>query len=127
MEGVTGHDEIAIGRAIATLVQTATFGVAANSYAAHCNRNFDEVAVTAANDKSGGLYIFEYRQQPAGSSIQDAKLPRRSEEAVRCAIDVVADPGTDDQSGWLVRVRGENCELLCAIDAHEAEATRQQG
>jgi hypothetical protein len=58
-------------------------------------------------------------------------LPRRCQaarqEAIRCAVDVLADlqPGTDDLSGWLVRVLDENGGLLCSIDVSEAEAARQ--
>lgn len=49
------------------------------------------------------------------------------EEAIRCAIDLLVDlePGTDPLTGWLVRVRDENGELLCPIDILEAEAARQ--
>ncbi|WP_147377757.1 DUF6894 family protein [Mesorhizobium waimense] len=120
----------AIGRAIAILVQTANFDVAANSYDAHSNGNFDEVAVTAANDESGGLYIFEYRDGDGCQQVPPSKMPSfhaAREEAIRCAIDVLVDlqSGTDDPSGWLVRVRDENGELRCSIDVSEAEAARQ--
>lgn len=56
-----GSDDAALDRARAILVQTATFGRAGNDYDAESNGNFDEVAVTAANEEYGGLYIFEYR------------------------------------------------------------------
>ncbi|PAP92852.1 MULTISPECIES: hypothetical protein [unclassified Mesorhizobium] len=54
-------------------------------------------------------------------------LEAAREEAVRCAIDLLVDlqPGTDYLSGWLVRVRDENGEVLNAIDVQEAEAARQ--
>ncbi|CAH2408134.1 DUF6894 family protein [Mesorhizobium escarrei] len=53
-------------------------------------------------------------------------LEAAREEAVRCAIDLLVDlqPGTDDLSGWLVRLRDENGELLYAIDVQEAETAR---
>ena len=129
-EPVAGHDEIAIGRAIAILVQTANFDVAANRYDVHSNGNFDEVAVTAANDESGALYIFEYRDGEGSRQVPPSKMPSfhaAREEAIRCAIDVLADlqPGTNALSGWLVRVRDETGELLCSIDVSEAEAARQ--
>ncbi|MER8441533.1 hypothetical protein NKH36_34310 [Mesorhizobium sp. M1312] len=91
--------------------------------------NFDEVAVTAANDENGGLYIFEYRDGGRGRQVPPSRMPTLEaarEEAVRCAIDLLVDlqPGTDDLSGWLVRLRDENGELLYAIDVQEAEAAR---
>jgi hypothetical protein len=125
-------DEAALERARAILVQTATFGVAANDYEAESNGNFDEVAVTAANDEYGGLYIFEYRDGEGSRKVPPARMPSLEaarEEAVRSAIDLLADlePGADDYlSGWLVRVLGENGELLYTIEVHEAEAARQK-
>jgi hypothetical protein len=49
------------------------------------------------------------------------------DEAIRCAIDLLVDlePCTDELTGWLVRVRDANGELLCAIGVPEAEAARQ--
>ena len=58
----SGSEASALDRARAILVQTATFGLAANDYDARSNGNFDEVAATAVNDAEGnGVYIFEYR------------------------------------------------------------------
>jgi hypothetical protein len=124
-----GTNEAAINRAKAILVQTATFNLAVNDYDARSNGNFDEVAVTAANDENGGLYIFEYRDGGRGRQVPPSRmrsLEAAREEAVRCAIDLLVDlqPGTDDLSGWLVRLRDENGELLYAIDVQEAEAAR---
>ncbi|PAP92235.1 hypothetical protein CIT31_28495 [Mesorhizobium wenxiniae] len=124
-----GNNEAAINRAKAVLVQTATFDLAVNDYDARSNGNFDEVAVTAANDETGGLYIFEYRDGGRGRQVPPSRMPSLEaarEEAVRCAIDLLVDlqPGTDDLSGWLVRLRDENGALLYAIDVQEAEAAR---
>ena len=49
-----GNDDAALDRARAILVQTATFGLAANDYDARSNGNFDEVAVTTVSDGNGG-------------------------------------------------------------------------
>jgi hypothetical protein len=122
--------EAALERARAILVQTATFGVATNDYEAQSNGNFDEVAVTVANDENAGIYIFEYRDGDGGGRVPPARMPSLDaarEEAIRCAIDLLADlePGTDDLSGWLVRVRGAKGELLLTIDVQDAEAARQ--
>lgn len=127
-----GSDDAALDRARAILVQTATFGRAGNDYDAESNGNFDEVAVTAANEEYGGLYIFEYRDGEGSRRVPPARMPSleaAGEQAVRSAIDLLADlePGADDHlSGWLVRVLGENGELLYAIEVHEAEAARQK-
>jgi hypothetical protein len=128
---VPGTDEAALDRARAILVQTATFGLAANDDEAESNGNFDEVAVTAANDENGGIYIFEYRDGESSRQVPPSQMPSLEaarEEAVRCAIDLLADlqPGTDALSGWLVRVRDENGELLCTIEVEEAELARQK-
>lgn len=122
-----GPNEAVLDRARAILVQTATFGLAANDYEAESKGNFDEVAVTAANDENGGIYIFEYRDGESSRQVPPSQMPSLEaarEEAVRCAIDLLADlqPNADEAlSGWLVRVRDENGELLCTIEVEEAE------
>jgi hypothetical protein len=125
-----GNDDAAIDRARGMLVQTATFELAANDYDARSNGNFDEVAVAAANEKSGGIYFFEYRDGNGGRQVPPSRMPSLEaarDEAVRCAIDLLVDlqPRTDDLSAWLVRVRDENGEVLYTIDVQEAEAARQ--
>lgn len=114
----------------AILVQTATFGLAANDYDARSNGNFDEVSVTSASDESGDVYIFEYRDGQGSRRIPPSKMPSLDaarSEAIRCAVDLLVDlqPGTDDLSGWLVRVSNQSGELICTIDVAEAEAARQ--
>jgi hypothetical protein len=126
----SGNDDATLDRARAILVQTATFGLAANDYDARSNGNFDEVAVTAATNTDDGVYIFEYRDGEGSRQIPPSTMPSfdaAREEAMRCAIDLLVDlePGTDPLTGWLVRVRNESGELLCAIDVQEAEAARQ--
>jgi hypothetical protein len=125
-----GSDEAALERARAVLVQTATFNLATNDYDARSNGNFDEIAITAADGENGRTYIFEYRDGEGKRQVPPSVMPSfeaARAEAVRCAIDLLVDlqPGTDDLSGWLVRVRAESGELLFAIDVHEAEAARQ--
>ncbi|WP_435053508.1 hypothetical protein [Mesorhizobium australicum] len=46
---------------------------------------------------------------------------------MRCAIDLLVDlqPGDDDLTGWLVRMRDQAGNELCTIDVAEAEAARQ--
>jgi hypothetical protein len=53
-------------------------------------------------------------------------LKAAREEAVRCAINLLADlqPGTDAIFGWPVRVRDESGELLCTIGVEEAQLAR---
>jgi hypothetical protein len=125
-----GTPDAALDRARAILIETATFDLAVNDYDARSNGNFDEVAVTVVNDENGRCYIFEYRDAEGSRQVPPLRMPSfeaAREEAVRCAIDLLVDlqPGSDDLSGWLVRVRDENGDLLCAIDVHEAEAARQ--
>ncbi|MCR5858614.1 hypothetical protein [Mesorhizobium sp. J428] len=125
-----GNDEAALERARAILVQTARFDLAANDYDTQSNGNFDEVAVAAASNENGEIYIFEYRDGESSRQVPPSSMPSfeaAREEAVRCAIDLLADlqPGTDDLSGWLVRVHSMNGDLLCSIDVQEAEAARQ--
>ena len=123
-------DGAALDRARVILVQTASFGLAANDYDARSNGNFDEVAVTRATDRNEGVYIFEYRDGEGGRQVPPSRMrsfDAAREEAIRCAIDLLVDlePGTDPLTGWLVRVRDETGQLLCAIDVQEAEAARQ--
>lgn len=128
----TESQEWALDRARTILVRTATFGLAANDYEARSNGNFDEVAVTTASNENGGTYIFEYRDGDSSREVPPSRMPSfeaARQEAIRCAIDLLVDlePGTDPLTGWLVRVRSESGELLCAIDVQEAEAARQVG
>lgn len=60
------------------------------------------------------------------SRMPSLKAPR--EEAIRCAIDLLAEmqPGTGSLTGWLVRMRDENGQLFCTIEVEEAELARQK-
>ena len=122
-------DETALGRAKAILVQTATFGLTANEYEAESNGNFDEVAVTAANDEKGSIYVFEYRDGDSSRQVPPARMPSLKaarEEAVRCAVDLLADLQSNTElSGWLIHVRGEDGTLLHTVDVEEAESARR--
>jgi hypothetical protein len=123
-------DEAALDRARAMLVQTAAFGLAANEYDAESNGNFDEAAISTVHGGTAGVYIFEYRDGEGSRELPPARMPSfdaARKEAIRCAIDLLADlqPGTDDLSGWLVRVRELTGELLLTISVQEAEAARQ--
>jgi hypothetical protein len=126
-----GNDDAAVDRARAILLQTATFGLAANDYNARSNGNFDEVVVTNIGNENGGVYIFEYRDGEGSRQVPPSRMPSLEaarEEAIRCAIDLLVhdlEPGTNALTGWLVRVRDEKGELLCTIDVQEADAARQ--
>jgi hypothetical protein len=130
MAHLDGSDEAAMTRAKAILIQTATFGLAANDYDANSNGNFDEVAVTSASDAGGDVYVFEYRDGDSSRRIPPTKMPSvdaARSEAIRCAVDLLVDlqPGVDNLSGWLVRVSNEHGQLLWTVDVAEAEAARQ--
>lgn len=125
-----GGEELALNRAKAILVQTATFGLAANEYDATSNGNFDEVAVTSVSDTAGDVYVFEYRDGDTSRRIPPSRMPSfdaAKTEAIRCAVDLLVDlqPGTDELSGWLIRVSNEKGELLYTVDVQEAEAARK--
>ena len=131
VDPVEGSDDTPLDRARTILLKTAAFDLAANDYDAESNGNFDQVAVTAANGPEGDVYIFEYRDGEAIREIPPSTMPSfeaARAEAIRCAIDLLVDlqPGIDDLTAWLVRVRNENGELLCSIDVREADAARQQ-
>lgn len=124
--------EDAVNRAKAILVQTATFNLAANDYDAQSNGNFDEVAVTSVQEGENKTYIFEYRDGEGIRRVPPSVMPSfqaAREEAIRGAIDLLdgLQPDTVDLSGWLVRVRDENGELLCIIDGRAAEEARRAG
>jgi hypothetical protein len=123
-------DASAIERAKAILVQTAIFNSAVNDYDARSNGNFDEVAAASASDENVGVYIFEYRDGESSRQVPPSTMPSPEaahDEAIRCAVDLLVDlqPGQDELTGWLVRVRSENGDLLYAVDVQEAEAARQ--
>lgn len=125
-------DASAIERARAILVQTATFNLAANDYDARSNGSFDELSVTTASAGTDQVYIFEYRDGDGGRQVPPCTMPSfdaAREEAIRSAVDLLPDlqPGTDDLTGWLVRIRDANGELLCTIDVAEAQANLEVG
>jgi hypothetical protein len=124
-----GQEEV-LTRAREILIQTATFGLAANEYDASSNGNFDEVAMTSASDGAGDVSVFEYRDGETSRRIPPsrmASLDAARSEAIRGSIDLLADlqPGTPALSGWLVRILNEHGELLCTVDVAEADAARQ--
>ncbi|WP_181180036.1 hypothetical protein [Mesorhizobium sp. B2-1-3A] len=130
MADADGSEELALNRARAILVQTATFGFALNEYDANSNGNFDEVAVTSVSDSSGDVYVFDYRDGDASLRIPPSRMPSFEAakcEAIRCAVDLLVDlqPGTDDLTGWLVRLSDERGELLYTVNVHEAETARK--
>lgn len=125
-----GNRRLVLDHAKAILVQTATFGLASNDYDATSNGNFDEVSVTSVKDAAGDVYVFDYRDGETSRRIPPSHMPSFDAgraEAIRCAVDLLVDlePGTDDLSGWLVRVSDEQGELLYTVDVQEAEAARQ--
>lgn len=126
----TENEEATLARARAILVQTAAFGLAANDYDAKSNGNFDEVAISSAGDRNGCVYVFEYRDGEGSRQVLSSEIPSFAaarEEAVRGAIDLLMDlqPGIDDLTGWLVRLRNEAGDVLCVIDVQEAQRARQ--
>ena len=85
----SGSDDAALDRARAILVQTASFGLAANDYDARSNGNFDEVAVTRATDRNDGVYIFEYRDGEGSRQVPPSRMP--SFDAAREEASVLGD------------------------------------
>jgi hypothetical protein len=119
------HEEEALARASAILVQTAAFGLAVKDYDAKSNSNSDEVAVATVGNRTGRVYIFEYRDGEGSLQVLSSEMPSFAaarEEAVRSAVDLLMDvqPGVGDPTGWLVRVRNQAGEVLCVIDVQEA-------
>ena len=74
--------------------------------------------------------MFEYRDGEGSRQLLYSEMPSFAaacEEAVRGAVGLLMDlqPGIDDLTGWLVRVRNEAGDVLCVIDAEEAQRARQ--
>jgi hypothetical protein len=131
MANLEAESETAVlDRAKVILIQTATFSMAANDYDAQSNGNLDAVEVTSLQEGADKVYIFEYRDGDESRQVPPSTMPSfeaAREEAVRGALDLLdgLQSGTDNLSGWLVRVRDENGELLCVIDKEKAEAARR--
>lgn len=120
-------DIAAIETARSILVQTASVPTATNDYDAQSNGDFDEVSVTSVKDDASQTYIFEFRDGESLRQVPPSQLPSfevAREEALCSAIDLLVDlqPGIDELSGWLVRVRNNSGVVLCTIDVAEAEA-----
>jgi len=131
VEDLAVDQAAAIERAKAVLVQTATFDLATNDYDAQSNGNFDQVSVTGATDQDGAIYIFEYRDGDGARRVPPCRLPSleaAGEEALRCAVDLLADPdlGVRSLPEWLVRVYDENGNLVCTVDGHQAHVARRR-
>ena len=131
MARVDGGGEAALARAQAILIQTAAnFGFAVKDYGATSKGDLDEDAVPSASDTAGEVYVFEYRDGETTRRIPPSRMPSfdaARAEAIRCAVDLLVDlqPGTDELSGWLVRVSDENGKMLYTVDVAEAEAARR--
>ena len=116
----------AIDRAKALLVQTATFEMPVDGNGvSDGSAERDDVHSGESN-----IYTYEYRDGDQARQVPPAEMPSfeaARAEAIRCAIDMLVDlqPGADDLTGWLVRVRDQAGNELCAIDVAEAEAARQ--
>lgn len=114
----------AIDRAKALLVQAATFEMPVERKDAS-DTKLDDVHTGESN-----IYTFEYRDGSHVRQVPPAVMPTfeaARAEAIRCAIDMLVDlqPGDDDLTGWLVRMRDPAGNELCTIDIAEAEAARQ--
>ncbi|TPM96619.1 hypothetical protein [Mesorhizobium sp. B2-1-3A] len=114
----------AIDRAKAILVQTATFEGSGDRTD---TRPTDSGVTDGMVSK---IYTFEYREGDEARLLPPCDMPSAEAaraEAVRCAIDMLIDlqPGNDDLTGWLVRVRDDSGAEVCTIDVAEAEAARQ--
>lgn len=121
-----GNEEGALDRARAILVQTATFGLAANTMrkaTAISTKSLSQQQMT----KRCALYlrVSWRRKQPA--SAPNGEL-REQEQAIRCPIDLLVDqePGTDALTSWPVRVHDESGEVLYTIDVQQAEAAGRE-
>ena len=116
----------AIDRAKALLVQTANFEMPVDRNHG-LNRAPESDGVRA---RESNIYTFEYRDGDQARQVPPAEMPSfevARAEAIRCAIDLLVDlqPGDDDLTGWLVRMRDQAGNELCTIDVAEAEAARQ--
>ena len=116
----------AIERAKALLVQTATFEMPVDGNDVS-DGSAERGDVHAAESN---IYTFEYRDGDQTRQVPPAEMPSfeaARAEAIRCAIDMLVDlqPGADDLTGWLIRVRDQAGNELCSIDVAEAEAARQ--
>lgn len=116
----------AIDRAKALLVQTAAFEMPVERKdVSLSSAKLDDVQTTERN-----IYMFEYRDGDQARQVPPAVMPSfeaARAEAIRCAIDMLVDlqPGDDDLTGWLVRMRDPAGNELCTIDVAQAEAARQ--
>ena len=131
MEDSMDADENALmERARSILVETATFSLAQNEYDAESNGNPDVVTMTSARSGTQELYIFEYRDGDGVREVPPGSLPSfeaARAEALRGAVDLLLDLKSDgrDETGWLVRVRNGQGEILHIIDAEEAESAHR--
>lgn len=114
----------AIERAKALLVQTATFEMPVDG------NDVSDGSKERVHTAESNFYTFEYRDGDQVRQVAPAEMPSfeaARAEAIRCAIEMVVDlqPGADDLTGWLIRVRDHAGNELCSIDVAEAEAARQ--
>ena len=116
----------AIDRARALLLQAATFKMPYDRKDASNN----SPGLGDGRAQESNIYTFEYRDGDNARQVPPAEMPSfeaARAEVVRCAIDLLVDlqPGADDLTGWLVRMRDQAGNELCTIDVAEAEAARQ--
>lgn len=129
VDSLAGNEAAAIERAKAVLVQTATFDTTVNDYDAQSNGNFDQVTETAVTDQDGAIYVFEYRDGDGSRRVPPAQMPSLEaarEEALRCAVELLADLdlNTGPIPDWLSRIYDDHGALLAVVDVHQANAAR---
>lgn len=113
----------AIDRAKALLVQTATFEMPVTGTT--CRMVLRNATMSIRGRARSNIAMGDKACQVPPAEMPSFEAARA--EAIRCAIDMLVDlqPGADDLTGWLVRVRDQGGHELCAIDVAEAQAARQ--
>lgn len=126
VDGAYEPDHAIIDRAKGILVQVATFEMPG----AESHPDTETENATSSND-AGEVFVFEYRDGDRSRTLPPSTLPHLQsarEEAVRSAIDLLPDlrPGTDDLTGWLVRVRDGGGKILTEVDVAQAQEAQKR-
>jgi hypothetical protein len=120
-------DAALVDRAREMMVQCAAFGGLPDRPGQEGNPESGPSGVERPRDAGKDLYTFEYREGDSLRRLEGVELPNPDavhDEALRSAMDLLDDASAGPWTGWAVRVRDGNGDIVLSVDFDEARRER---